>query len=184
VTTKDLQKLITEEKESDLRRSNNSPEMERLMERVYGRPFYRWQGLPLHIQPTTRYVDKKVCCFNHAIGSPSKDGVIKPLFRYQRQIYDALMYSAAFNSPPAPGGTAHNLEEKRQRDYLKKTQQNYLHSFKIKHLWVKKSTGLGITELILRMMAWLALRNNDYRGSQMVIITGPSQDMAIKVIRA
>jgi hypothetical protein len=76
MTTKDLQKLITEEKESDLRRSNNTPEMERLMERVYGRPFYRWQGLPLHIQPTTRHVDKKVCCFNHAIGLPSKDGVI------------------------------------------------------------------------------------------------------------
>jgi hypothetical protein len=104
MTTKDLQKLITEEKESDLRRSNNTPEMERLMERVYGRPFYRWQGLPLHIQPTTRHVDKKVCCFNHAIGLPSKDGVIKPLFRYQRQIYDALMYPAAFNSNPAPGG--------------------------------------------------------------------------------
>ena len=43
MTTKDLQKLITEEKESDLRRSNNTPEMERLMERIYGRPFYRWQ---------------------------------------------------------------------------------------------------------------------------------------------
>ena len=28
-------------------------------------------------------------------------------------------------------------------------------SFKDKHLWVKKATGLGVTEFMLRIMAWL-----------------------------
>jgi hypothetical protein len=50
-------------------------------------------------------------------------------------------------------------------------------------LWVKKATGLGVTEFFLRLMAWLCLRNNDYRNGQMVIVTGPNQDIAIKLIK-
>ena len=36
---------------------------------------------------------------------------------------------------------------------------------------------------MLRFMAWLCLRNNDYRNSQMCIVTGPNQDIAIKLIK-
>jgi hypothetical protein len=57
------------------------------------------------------------------------------------------------------------------------------YAFKEKHLWVNKATGLGVTEFMLRFMAWLCLRNDDYRGSQMVIVTGPNQDQAIKLIK-
>jgi hypothetical protein len=57
------------------------------------------------------------------------------------------------------------------------------HTFKQKHLWVKKATGLGVTEFFLRFMAWLCLRNNDYRSSQMCIVTGPNQEPAIKLIK-
>ena len=32
-------------------------------------------------------------------------------------------------------------------------------------------------------MAWLCLRNDDYRNSQMCIVTGPNQDIAIKLIK-
>lgn len=32
-------------------------------------------------------------------------------------------------------------------------------------------------------MAWLCLRNDDYKNSQMVIVTGPNIDLAIKLIR-
>jgi hypothetical protein len=31
------------------------------------------------------------------------------------------------------------------------------HDFKDKHLWIKKATGLGVTEFFLRLMAWLCL---------------------------
>ena len=51
------------------------------------------------------------------------------------------------------------------------------------HLWILKSTGLGISEFFLRYMAWLCLRNNDYQNSQMVIVTGPNIDLAIKLIK-
>jgi hypothetical protein len=57
------------------------------------------------------------------------------------------------------------------------------HTFKLKHLWIKKATGLGVTEFFLRFMAWLCLRNNDYRNSQMCVVTGPNQDIAIKLIK-
>jgi len=52
-----------------------------------------------------------------------------------------------------------------------------------KHIWIKKATGLGITEFFLRYIAWLCLRNDDYRNSQICIVTGPNIDIAIKLIR-
>ena len=36
---------------------------------------------------------------------------------------------------------------------------------------------------MLRFMAWLCLRNDDYKNSQMVIVTGPNQELAIKLIK-
>jgi len=48
---------------------------------------------------------------------------------------------------------------------------------------VKKSTGLGVTEFFLRLMAWLCLGNDDFKNSQMCIVTGPNIDIAIKLIK-
>jgi late competence protein required for DNA uptake (superfamily II DNA/RNA helicase) len=60
-------------------------------------------------------------------------------------------------------------------------------SFKDKHLWVKKATGLGVTEFMLRFMAWLCTSHNQPNASknsqQMCIVTGPNIDIAIKLIR-
>jgi late competence protein required for DNA uptake (superfamily II DNA/RNA helicase) len=52
----------------------------------------------------------------------------------------------------------------------------------IKHLWIKKATGLGISEFILRFMTWLCLKDNTLSGSQMCIVTGPRIDLAIALI--
>ena len=56
-------------------------------------------------------------------------------------------------------------------------------TFKDKHLWIKKATGLGISEFMLRFMAWLCVKDNSYRNCQMCIVTGPNQDIAIKLIK-
>jgi len=56
-------------------------------------------------------------------------------------------------------------------------------NFKDKHLWVKKATGLGVTEFMLRMMAWLCTRDETFDGSQMCIVTGPNIEMATKLIK-
>ena len=60
---------------------------------------------------------------------------------------------------------------------------NVMYPFKEKYLWVKKAIGLGVTEFMLRFMAWLCLHNDGYHGSQMVIVTGPNQELAIKLIK-
>ena len=49
-----------------------------------------------------------------------------------------------------------------------------------KHIWVKKATGLGVTILLLRYMAWLAVSGNI--SGQMCIVTGPRIELAITLI--
>jgi hypothetical protein len=125
-----------------------------LFERLYNIPFWIWDTEQHKHEDVRTNGD---CCFNHIIGLPQKDGIDKPLFDYEKLLY----YSLLFNE-----------------------YSNVLnHTFTHKHLWVKKSTGLGVTEFFLRLMAWLCLRNNHYRNCQMCIVTGPNIDIAIKLIK-
>ena len=96
------------------------------------------------------------CCWNHIVGLPVKGN---PIFDYEKGLFDNLLFSGVNN--PA----------------------NF--KFKHKHLWVKKSTGLGVTEFMLRMMAWLctSTEDNRFKNSKMCIITGPNIEMAIKLIK-
>jgi hypothetical protein len=79
------------------------------------------------------------CCFNHIIGLPTKEGEEKAIFDYEKILYDSILVDDVSNN------------------------------FKHKHLWVKKATGLGVTEFFLRLMAWLCLRNNDYQIARCVL---------------
>ena len=45
-----------------------------------------------------------------------------------------------------------------------------------------KATGLGITELFLRYIAWLCLKDDKLKNSQVCIITGPRIELAIVLI--
>lgn len=55
-----------------------------------------------------------------------------------------------------------------------------------KKLWIKKSTGLGITEYMTRWIAWNCVKDNTWKDKQVdvsvVIITGASQDLTNKII--
>ena len=64
---------------------------------------------------------------------PKKNGLEKPIFDYEKIIFDVLQS----------------------------------HS----HVWIKKATGLGITEFMLRFMAWLCLKDSTLSGSEMCIVT-------------
>ncbi|MFL6399837.1 MAG: DEAD/DEAH box helicase family protein, partial [Nitrososphaeraceae archaeon] len=145
MTFKDLKKRVSLE---------FTQQQSRLFERLQNKPFWIWD-VQEHKQEDIR--TKGNCCFNHIIGLPTKGKIEKPLFDYEKILYDSLLVNDC---------------------------NNILHySFKHKHLWVKKSTGLGVTEFFLRLMAWLCLRNDDYRNSQMCIVTGPNIDIAIKLIK-
>lgn len=84
------------------------------------------------------------CCFNHIIGLPAKNRIQRPLFDYEKIIFDSL-------------------NEQR-------------------HIWIKKATGLGVTEFVLRYMAWLCVKDEKLKGSQMCIVTGPRINLAITLI--
>jgi hypothetical protein len=134
--------------------NSSSQQQTQSFDKLRNKPFWIW-NVEEHKHEDIR--TKGDCCFNHIIGLPTKDGLEKPIFDYQELLYEALL-SPDFCNP-------------------------LNHGFKDKHLWIKKATGLGVTEFFLRFMAWLCLRNNDYRNSQMCIVTGPNIDIAIKLIK-
>ena len=55
-----------------------------------------------------------------------------------------------------------------------------------KKLWIKKATGLGITEWTIRWIAWNCLKDNHWKETQVdvtgVIITGANQELTNKVV--
>jgi hypothetical protein len=102
--------------------SRSSPAQEELLERLRDKPFWIWD------QKQHRQEDIKTkgdCCFNRIIGLPTKDKGEKPFFDYEKLLYKSLVIPDFYNQ-------------------LK-------HTFKLKHLWVKKATGLGVTEFFLRV---------------------------------
>jgi hypothetical protein len=122
------------------------------------RLFERLQNKPFWIWNIEEHKQQDIntngdCCFNHIIGLPQKDGNDKPLYDYEEIIFDALV-----------------------------TEDGNTNSHDNKHLWIKKATGLGISEFMLRFMAWLCLKDNSLAGSQMCIVTGPRIDLAIALI--
>jgi hypothetical protein len=141
MTFKDLQKLVSQQ-----RKENTHKE---LFKRLQGKPFWIWDKQHHKQEDIKTNGD---CCFNHIIGLPNKDEHNKPLYNYEKIIFDSLVTSN--------GNSSSNS----------------------KHLWIKKATGLGISEFMLRFMAWLCLKDNALAGSQMCIVTGPRIDLSIVLI--
>jgi hypothetical protein len=131
-----------------------SQQQTRLFDICKDKPFWIWD---IQEHKLEDFSTKGECCFNHIIGLPTKEGLEKPMFDYEKILYDSLLNPESYNT------------------------LNY--RFKNKHLWIKKATGLGVTEFFLRLMTWLCLKDNSYRNSQMCIVTGPNIDIAIKIIK-
>jgi hypothetical protein len=121
VTFKDLQKAIESQPSSD----HNQ------LQKLKGKEFWQWDSGE-HKRKHASY--RGNCCFNHIIGPPKKDGIEKPFFDYQKLIYRALFEPGYFNSDPK----LHSSDP-----------GNIMFPFKEKHIWIKKATGLGITEFML-----------------------------------
>jgi hypothetical protein len=102
------------------------------LELLRNKPFWIWDKQQHKQQDITTDGD---CCFNHIIGLPQKDGIVKPLYDYEQLIFDSLV----------------------------------THSGN-RHLWIKKATGLGISEFMLRFMAWLCVKDNALSGSFFIFI--------------
>jgi len=136
IVFKELHKLASHSQQENTRKE--------LFQRLQDKPFWTWNKEEHKLEDIKTDGD---CCFNHIIGLPQKDGNDKPLYDYEKIIFDTLV--------------SHNGG---------------------KHLWIKKATGLGVSEFMLRFMAWLCLKDNTLSGSQMCIVTGPRIDLAIALI--
>jgi hypothetical protein len=97
VTFKDLQRLV---------QSQYGPQQDGLLEKLRDKPFWIWDQQQ-HKQEDIK--TKGDCCFNHIIGLPTKENIEKPMFDYEKLLYDSLLILDFYNS-------------------LK-------HTFKHKHLW-------------------------------------------------
>ena len=142
MTFKDLQKRINIQ--------TTQQQQSKLFDRLQNKLFWIWNQQKHRLEDVRTDGD---CCFNHIIGLPQKDSADKPLYDYEKIIFDSLVI-----------------------------QNGEIKSSNNKHLWIKKATGLGISEFMLRFMAWLCLKDNALSGSQMCIVTGPRIGLAIALI--
>ncbi len=112
MTFKDLKKRISNNRQQLQQQDNLSNNL--LRNRLRDKPFWIWD-IEEHKEEDIKTKGK--CCFNHIIGLPTKAGSEKPLFDYQKILYDALL----------------------DNDY-----SNTLHHtfFKHKHLWIKRARRL------------------------------------------
>ena len=77
---KDLQKLI---------QSRSDSAQVEILQRLKNKEFWIWNSVDEHRK--TYFQTNCACCFNHIIGLPQKDGIDKPLFDYERIIFDSLI---------------------------------------------------------------------------------------------
>ena len=85
MTFKDLQKKV---------QSQSGPEHPQLLQRLRDKPFWIWDQNQ-HKQEDIK--TKGDCCFNHIIGLPRKDGKEKPMFLYEKLLYDSLLVPDFYN---------------------------------------------------------------------------------------
>jgi hypothetical protein len=79
VTFKDLKKRVNLE---------TTQQQSKLAERLQHKPFWIW-NTQLHKQEDIK--TNGDCCFNHIIGLSSKDTADKPLYDYEKIIFDSLV---------------------------------------------------------------------------------------------
>jgi hypothetical protein len=83
VTIKDLQKIIGQQ-------VDNPEEIRNLLSKLKDKPFWIWDREE-HVAEDIKTNGE--CCFNHIIGLPTKDGIEKPMFDYEKTLYDKLFSS-------------------------------------------------------------------------------------------
>ena len=81
MTFKDLKKRVNLE-------ATTIQQQSKLAEILHNKPFWIW-NIEDHKQEDIR--TNGDCCFNHIIGLPTKEGEEKPLFDYEKILYDALL---------------------------------------------------------------------------------------------
>lgn len=94
------------------------------------------------------------CCFNHIIGLPVKEHLV------------------------GKGPVGKEIREKRKHPMYEYEWEIWSAYRNNRYVRVKKAAGMGITTFVLRVMAFSCVTDDTYKGQDMIIVTGPSQDLA------
>ena len=87
MTFKDLRKRVS--LESTYKQQNI------FFDKLDHKPFWIWDTRQYKLEDVMTSGD---CCFNHIIGLPQKDGMDKPLYDYEKIIFDPLAVKASSSS--------------------------------------------------------------------------------------
>ena len=80
VTFKDRQKIVQSQQ--------SGPVDSRVLQRLRDKPFWIWDQQQHRQEDITTKGD---CYFNHIIGLPKKENKEKPMFDYEKLLYDSLL---------------------------------------------------------------------------------------------
>jgi hypothetical protein len=112
------------------KRFSDTTQLQQLQTRLFdickNKPFWIW-NVEEHKQEDIR--TKGSCCFNYIIGLPQKNGLDKPLYDYEKIIFDSLV-SSTF-----PSLYPYDTQNDNANPSPNQNPSN-------KHLWIKKATGL------------------------------------------
>src|SRR5919106_1222346 len=172
ITFKELRKLMQQSQQS----TEDSKALEQLKIKVQGKVFWDWDSQEHRKGNKT----SSQCCFNHIIGLPKKAGIQHPLYDYELIIYRCLLQPSYLNSKPISLPAGNTAAEKTTKSKL--LQEQIYSESKCKHAAILKASGLGITELVIRWIIWMCLRDQELKGSQVIIFTGPRIELATSII--
>src|SRR5215216_2955286 len=174
MTIKEVEKIIIEPYQQE----HGAENMAALLKRLRHRPFWIWSTLEHEkaMRSKGRVNNRhppKHCCSTRILGWPKKNGEERPIYKFQRQIYKSLFEDTYLNKR---AWTPEEFEELRREQieletralkdkhmnvevtrtkFVTKRQEQLTYPFKRKHVWIKKSTGIGATEILIRIMVWL-----------------------------
>src|SRR5690348_9170400 len=112
---------------------------------VRGKKF--WIGVKEHQGLMIETGEK--CCFNHIIGLPEKEHLV------------------------GMGPDGKEVRETRKHPMYEYEREIFDSIFKHRYIRVKKATGMGVTTMMLRVIAHLCVKDDTYSGQEMIIVTGP-----------
>jgi hypothetical protein len=194
---KDLKKLMRQDQQFEEQQSE-SKEMISLKSRLHRKPFWLYY-------PQNHGHDNNTdnnCCFVHILNLFKKPGSDKlyPVFDYEIQILRALEEPEYINFRQPTEEERQQYEKKivdserelvkektgsiratRERLRREKTAE-LIYPEKVGHCLVLKSSGLGLTSFFLAYIAWLCLKDDKLKGQDIVIISGPREQLSIDLI--
>jgi hypothetical protein len=84
IVFKDLHKLVSQSQQQSARKE--------LFQRLQNKPFWIWDKQQHKQEDIKTNGD---CCFNHIIGLPTKEGMEKAMFDYEKILYDSILVDDA-----------------------------------------------------------------------------------------